>query len=112
MVNADKYTYRVTWSEDDQEFVGLCAEFPSLSWLEEKQEDAFNGIRSLVADVLQDMEQNNEKIPVPLALASFSGKFVTRMPAELHRALAIEAAEQGVSLNRLVVERASNPCRC
>jgi hypothetical protein len=25
----DHYTYRVTWSEDDQEYVGLCAEFPS-----------------------------------------------------------------------------------
>ena len=30
----DRYTYRVTWSEEDQEHVGLCAEFPSLSWLE------------------------------------------------------------------------------
>ena len=29
----DKYTYRVTWSEDDEEYVGLCTEFPSLSWL-------------------------------------------------------------------------------
>jgi hypothetical protein len=29
----DKYTYRVTWSEYDAEYVGLCIEFPSLSWL-------------------------------------------------------------------------------
>ena len=29
----DRYTYRVTWSEEDQEYVGLCAEFPSLNWL-------------------------------------------------------------------------------
>ena len=34
----DKYTYRVTWSEEDQEYVGLCLEFPSLSWLAETQE--------------------------------------------------------------------------
>ena len=27
----DKYTYRVTWSEEDAEYVGLCAEFSSLS---------------------------------------------------------------------------------
>ncbi len=33
----DRYTYRVTWSEEDQEYVGLCAEFPGLSWLEETQ---------------------------------------------------------------------------
>ena len=36
----DRYTYRVTWSEDDQEHVGLCTEFPSLSWLEETPEKA------------------------------------------------------------------------
>lgn len=105
MINADKYTYRITWSEEDQEFVGLCAEFPGLSWLEEKQDEAFNGIRKLVADVLQDMEETNEEIPVPLALHRFSGKFVTRIPPEQHRRLAIEAAEQGISLNRLASER-------
>jgi hypothetical protein len=27
----DRYTYRVTWSDDDNEYVGLCAEFSSLS---------------------------------------------------------------------------------
>jgi len=28
----DHYCYRVTWSEEDQEQLGLCAEFPSLRW--------------------------------------------------------------------------------
>ena len=32
-MNADHYTYRVTWSPEDGEHVGLCAEFPSLCWL-------------------------------------------------------------------------------
>lgn len=31
MVNYEHYTYRVTWSAEDEEYVGLCAEFPSLS---------------------------------------------------------------------------------
>jgi hypothetical protein len=44
----DRYTYRVTWSEDDQEHVGLCIEFPSLGWLEKTPEDALRGIRKLV----------------------------------------------------------------
>ena len=33
MKNVDHYTYRVTWSSEDNEFVGLVAEFPLLSWL-------------------------------------------------------------------------------
>lgn len=40
--------------------------------------------------------------PVPLADKQFSGRFQTRVPPELHRRLALEAAEQNVSLNRLV----------
>ncbi|MEZ4617951.1 MAG: hypothetical protein R2867_20915 [Caldilineaceae bacterium] len=27
MINPEHYTYRVIWSEEDNEFVGLCAEF-------------------------------------------------------------------------------------
>ena len=46
--NIDRYTYRVTWSEEDQEHVGLCVEFPSLSWLEVTPEKALKGIRNMV----------------------------------------------------------------
>jgi len=31
----------------------------------------------------------------------FSGKFIVRVPPEVHRRLALEASENGVSLNRL-----------
>jgi predicted HicB family RNase H-like nuclease len=97
----DHYTYRVTWSEDDNEYVGLCAEFPSLSWLASSQQSALKGISSLVADVIADMKKSREPIPEPLAGKQFSGKFVVRVPPDVHRNLAVEAAEAGVSLNRL-----------
>jgi hypothetical protein len=58
----DKYSYRVTWSPADGEHVGLCAEFPSLSWLSPSQVGALKGIRKLVLDVLRDMERNHEAI--------------------------------------------------
>lgn len=101
----DHYTYRVTWSEDDQEHVGLCAEFPSLSWLAPTPEGALRGIRSVVAEVIADMKKSREKIPQPLASRKFSGKFMVRVPPEVHRELAMEAAENGVSLNRLATVR-------
>lgn len=98
----DKYTYRVTWSEEDEEYVGLCVEFPSLSWLAKTQEEAFKGIRKVVADVLQDMQKRKEKIPEALAQKHFSGKFVVRITPEDHRRLSVEAQEAHVSLNRYV----------
>lgn len=98
----DPYTYRVTWSEEDREYVGLCAEFPSLSWLEATHEEALAGIRKLVKSAIADLKKSNEPAPDPLATRSYSGKFMVRVPPEVHRALAIKAAESGVSLNRLV----------
>ena len=101
----DRYTYRVTWSDEDQEYVGLCAEFPSLSWLEDTPEKALAGIRKLVKECLNDMQANGEAVPEPIAAKNYSGKFMVRLPPETHRSLAIQAAEAGVSLNRLIASR-------
>ena len=98
----DKYIYRVMWSEEDGEFIGLCAEFPSLSWLAPTSDEALKGIRSVVEECVRDMVQNNEDIPVPISTRRYSGKFMVRVPPEVHRHLAVEAAESRVSLNRIV----------
>jgi len=101
----DHYAYRVSWSEEDQEYVGLCTEFPSLSWLAATQEDALQGIRQVVEDVVTDMVSSGEDVPEPISTRKYSGKFVVRIPPELHRRLAEVAAEEGVSINRLVSAR-------
>jgi predicted HicB family RNase H-like nuclease len=103
----DRYTYRVTWSEDDNEYVGLCAEFPSLSWLARTPEAALKGIRKVVEDVVEDMQANGETVPEPIACRRYSGKFMVRVPPEVHRTLTIKAAESGVSLNRLASSKLS-----
>ena len=102
---ADHFTYRITWSAEDGEHLGLCAEFPSLSWLAPTPDEALSGIRNLVNDVLADMQVNGESPPEPLADRTYSGRFMVRVPPEEHRELAIKAAEEGVSLNRLVNAR-------
>ena len=101
-MNINHYTYRVTWSQEDGEHVGLCAEFPSLSWLAPTPEKALAGIRRVVDEVVADMQATGEPIPDALAEKQYSGRFMVRVPALVHRALATEAAEQGVSINRLV----------
>lgn len=99
---ADRYTYRVFWSEEDAEWVGLCAEFPSLSWLAESRTAALEGIVQVVRDVLVDMSETKETPPAPLGSKQYTGVFQVRIPPSAHRSLALEAAEQGVSLNSLV----------
>jgi predicted HicB family RNase H-like nuclease len=97
----DHYTYRVTWSQEDGEYLGLCVEFPSLSWLAQTPEESLAGIRNVVAEVVADLQANGETIPVALAEKTYSGEFRVRIPPLVHRSLAMEAAEQGISLNRL-----------
>ena len=105
MVNYEHYSYRVIWSSEDEEYVGLCAEFPSLSYLDESRIAALNGITDLVKDIVVDMETNGEKVPTPISEKQYSGKFQVRIPPERHRMLAIQAADQNVSLNRYVADK-------
>ncbi len=103
----DRYTYRVSWSANDDEYVAVCLEFPSLSWLATTPEEALAGIREVVRDVVEDMRSGDEEPPVPLGLRDYSGKFMVRIPPETHRELAIAAADSGISLNRYVTARLS-----
>lgn len=111
MLQNDRYTYRVTWSEEDGEYIGLCVEFTSLSWLATEPEAALQGIRQVVADVVAALQKNGEPVPEPFATKKYSGRFMVRVTPELHRQLVLEAAEAGVSLNRLASDRLSRaPC--
>lgn len=61
------YTHRVTWSEEGGEYVGLCAEFPSLSRLASEPEVGLHGLRQVVSYVVADLQANGESVPEPLA---------------------------------------------
>lgn len=101
-VDYTHYTYRVIWSEEDGEHVALCAEFPSLSYLAKKPAAALDGLIAVVKDIVADMIANGEPIPEPLSGKQYSGKFMVRIPPDLHKTLTIQAAEAGVSLNRYI----------
>src|SRR5664280_2367038 len=99
------YTYRVTWSSEDDEFVAACVEFPSLSWLAPSQVEALSGLDDLIAETVADMQEQGETVPQPLSERRYSGKFNLRVGESLHRRLAIEAAEEQVSINQLVIRK-------
>ena len=104
----DRYAYRIIWSEEDREYVGLCVEFPSLSWLAANPEDALRGIRKAVAEAVADMKKSREVPPTPLSGRTYSGKFIVRVPPAVHKELTIKAAEEKISLNRLVSAKLSH----
>jgi predicted RNase H-like HicB family nuclease len=99
---AEHYLYSVGWSDADEAFVARVAEFPSLAAHGDTQEEALREIKEIVGFVLNDLKESDEPIPEPFGKRSFSGRLVLRMPEYMHRQLAIEAMQQGISLNQLL----------
>lgn len=98
----EHYTYRVTWSADEGEFIGLCAELPTLSHYDDTRDKALAGIVDLVRAAVEMMKEQGQEPPEPIADRDYSGRFQVRVPPRVHRALVMEASEQGISLNRLI----------
>jgi predicted RNase H-like HicB family nuclease len=71
---ADKYTYRVLWSEEDQQYVGVCSEFPLLSHLAGSPAEALDGVVMLVRTAIADMQKTMETAPIPLAIRRLGGR--------------------------------------
>ena len=104
-IDVRRYSYRVQWSPDDDEYVATVLEFPSLSYLEQDQTDALQGLVEVVAGVVDDLTAAGEMVPQPFAERSYSGTIYVRTSAEVHRRLVMEAAENHVSLNQWAAQR-------
>jgi predicted HicB family RNase H-like nuclease len=103
----NRYAYRVEWSPDEQAYVGSCIEVPSLKRAAPTAEQTIADLAGAVDQYVQDVQACGEEAPTPLSERSYSGTFVVRTFPELHGRLAIEAAEQRVSMNQWVVQKLS-----
>lgn len=107
-----RYAYRVAWSPADEQYVATTLEWgPSLSWLDADPGRALEGLRMVVQQAVADLAEDGKAVPEALMERVYSGKVLLRMPASLHRTLTMDAAEEGVSLNQLVVARLSDERR-
>jgi len=105
----EDYAYSVIWSEEDKAYIGRVAEFASLAAHGVSPALALREITAVVGYVLEDLVDSGEPVPPPLSKRPFSGKLNLRMPEYLHRHLALEAAQQGVSLNQWINLKLSLP---
>jgi predicted RNase H-like HicB family nuclease len=101
----DHYTYRQEWSSEDDAYIARCLEFPSLATHGPSPEAALSELRMLVTDIVTEMRSNNEGVPEPLGIRTYSGKLVLRLPKSTHRDIAIRATEEEVSINQFLLSR-------
>ena len=93
MIDARRYRYSVEWSRADEQFVGTCADFPSLSWLADDHVAALEGIIRLVADTLEDMQRSGESLPVPTATSGMADLMTGKELQALRKFLLLDVKE-------------------
>jgi predicted HicB family RNase H-like nuclease len=104
-----RYTYRAEWSSRRGHYVGRCLELPRVETTAPTASEAISRLEAAVARYLIEMDEMfGGEAPTPLTEQDFSGTFLVRTSPELHARLSMEAAEQGVSVNKWVVQRLAN----
>ena len=69
-------------------------------------DECYNLVMDILKSNLELMIEDGEKIPEPVD-KNYSGKFNIRMPRSLHKLLAKQAEDEGVSLNQLALYKLS-----
>jgi len=104
----DGYTINV-FLDDDGEYLAHFVELPNISAFGESPEDALRELQTAWEGVKESYQKHGEPAPVAPARKEYSGQFNVRIDRRVHRALAIEAAKAGVSLNAIVSQKLARP---
>ena len=99
---ADKYTYKIEWSDEDEAYIAHCLEFPSLAAHGYTPEEALEEIKTVVQESIEWLEEEKEFVPPPLSLRKYKGNLTLRVHPRIHRLLAIKATEEGLSINQYI----------
>ena len=100
----DGYTVSV-YLDEDSEYLAHFVEMPNISAFGETPEEALGELATAWTAVKESYQKHGETIPVAPARKRYSGQFNVRIDRRLHRSLAIEAAQAGVSLNAIVSQK-------
>jgi antitoxin HicB len=98
------YRIHIEWSPDDEVYVSRVPAFPGVAAHGATPEEAAHEARVATEGVIACMSDHGEKVPEPDLIGSdFSGNIRLRLPKSLHRRLAERAAEEGISLNQIML---------
>lgn len=86
--------------ESGHYFYGRILELDGCQSTGDTLEELYNNLNDAMSGYLEVKLEHNLSIPLPNLVSDYSGKFVIRLPKTLHQRLAIEAEQEGVSLNQ------------
>jgi predicted HicB family RNase H-like nuclease len=103
MKPGDRYLKLVSWSEEDQCYVGSVP-----GWIEDcchgsDEAAVYRAVCRIVEEWVEIYRRDGRPLPPPTN-RKYSGRFVLRTGPGLHRALTVRALTEGDSLNTFVVK--------
>jgi len=99
-----KYSLNLKFSEDDAGYIAICPEFPGLSAFGNSPEEAVGEAKIALGLFIETYREENKPLPEPNVTKEFSGQIRIRLPKSLHQRLAIQAEEEGTSINTLMIQ--------
>ncbi len=102
----DGYTVEIFLDEDGN-WLARLEELPNISAFANSPEQAIAELEAAWKLTKESYMAHGEAIPIAPARRQYSGQFNVRVDKRVHRALAIEAARAGISLNALVSKKLS-----
>lgn len=91
--------------DEDGDFLAHFIELPNVSAFASSPEGALHELKLAWEGIKESYHKHNEPIPVAPAKKEYSGQFNVRIDKRVHKELAIEAAQVGLSLNALVSQK-------
>jgi predicted HicB family RNase H-like nuclease len=99
-----RYPRVIEWSEEDRCYVGSAPPLIGQCCHGATEAKVAAQLAVIVEDLLQDVVDGKMPEPESHAGKRYSGKFVVRIPAAVHKKLVLKAMARGESLNQYVAE--------
>lgn len=105
--SARDYLRVVEWSAEDRCFVGSAPPLIGRCCHGATEAGVLKQLKRIVDEWIRLAGKDGVSLPAPEPSASYSGRFLLRVPAPVHQALALKARAAGKSLNAYCAEKLS-----
>lgn len=96
----NKYSIRTFWSDEDNSFISVCTEFPSLSAFADSRDKAIEEMETVLTDVMLILQEEGKPIPAPIESREYKGNIALRVTPFVHKRVHELAEELTKSKNQ------------
>ena len=97
--------------DEDGDFLAHFVEMPNVSAFANTPEDALRELKIAWEGIKESYHKHGEPVPLAPSKKEYSGQFNVRVDKRVHKELAMEAAQFGLTLNALVSQKLASSLR-